>query len=286
MTALRSLLKLASWFITGFSRSSTAGADVVVLMYHRVTGDVPLELDLPFAVFRAQMIRLAERRVVVSVDEAVRRLEKSEKFDRTLFVITFDDAYRDFYTHAFPLLCDLDLPVTLYVPTGFLDCPGIPPTSHKLANEENLQPVTWAMLEEMFVSPLLTIGSHTHSHAELPSLPDEEILEELDRCDTLLQHRLGQPMRHFAYPRGAWDERVEQLVKGRYETAALAGGGIISANAFSPYRITRVPVLRSDGLRWFNARINGRLIHEVRLVKLAKNYIGKLSFPVRSDNDK
>ena len=275
MTSFRSLLKVASWFLTGFSRASTADTDVVVLMYHRVTGDVPIELDLPFAVFRAQMVRLAEAGQVVSLDEAVRRLERGEKSDRTLFVITFDDAFRDFYTHAFPLLQSLGYPVTLYVPTGFLDCPGTPPTSHKLANAEKLQPVTWAMLEEMAASPLLTIGSHTHSHADLPSLPDEAVLKELERCDTLLQDRLAKPVRHFAYPRGVWDERVERLIMGRYATAVLATWVGVSKNTFLPYRIPRIPVLRGDGLRWFEARINGRLIHEERVVRAVKRFFGK-----------
>lgn len=266
--SLRTLLKATSWVITGFNHGEPP--DVVVLMYHRVTGDVPLELDIPFPIFRAQMLELSKNGQVVSLDEAVRKLEGGEKFDRPLYVITFDDAFEDFYTLAFPLLRDLGLPVTLYVPTGFLESPENPPISRKVAEIEKLQPITWAMLEEMATFPILTIGSHTHSHAELPSLSYNAIINELNRCDWLLENRLGLTIRHFAYPRGIWDTRVEQLVKRRYATVALASGGAISTSSFLPYRIPRVPVLRSDGLRWFNARINGRLIHEARIVKFVK----------------
>lgn len=270
----RFLLKILSWLLSWPRRY--ASKQVVILMYHRVTGDTPLELDLPFPVFRAQMLVLAKMEQVVSLDEAVRRLESGEVFNHPIYVITFDDAFKDFYTHAFPLLRDLGLPVTLYVPTGFLDSPDTPPISRNVSAPEKLQPITWAMLSELVTNPLVTIASHTHSHFELPFLSDAEILDELDRCDSLLQERLGQPMRHFAYPRGVWNDRVELLVKDRYATIALADGGAIKLDSFFRYRIPRVPALRSDGMRWFNARISGRLIYEERFVKFVKRLKLKL----------
>ena len=239
-------------------------------MYHSVAGHVDLELDLPLPVFREQMKALCQRAQVVSLDDVVRRLVNSNPSGPPLYVITFDDAFMDFYTHAFPLLRELGLPVTLYVPTGFLDAPDKPPISRKVDDPEKLQPISWEMLTELATSSLVTIGSHTHSHFEMPSLSDEAILDELTRCDNLLEKKLGRRMVHFAYPRGVWDARVEQLVKGRYATVALAGGGAICADNFLHYRIPRVPVLRSDGMRWFNARITGRLIYEERFVKFAK----------------
>lgn len=271
MSMLRNLLKVASWSLTAFM--GPARPDVVILMYHRVTGDVPLELDLPFGVFREQMIRLANMGQVVSLDEAVFRLQRGEKFDRSLFVITFDDAYEDFYTLAFPLLRELGLPVTLYVPTGFIEDVSRPPISRQLANDDKLKPVTWDMLKEIAASPLLTIGSHTHSHPELPTLQDSEVFAELEQCDSVLHKKLGKTIRHFAYPRGVWDERVESLISNRYVTVTLVGGGAIRAADFLSNRIPRVPVLRSDGLFWFNSRIWGRLVFEERLVAVAKKMI-------------
>lgn len=256
-------------------------SNLVILMYHRVVGDIPLELNLPFDVFRSQMLGLAKKGQVVSLDEAVRILENGIVLAHPIYVITFDDAFKDFYTHAFPLLRDLSLPVTLYVPTGFLESPDKPPISRKVSAPEKLQPITWAMLSELANSPLVTIASHTHSHFELPTLSDAAILDELDRCDSLLQEKLGQPMRHFAYPRGVWNDRVEQLVKDRYATVALAGGGAIKSDSFLRYRIPRVPVLRSDGMRWFNARITGRLIYEERFVKFVKRLKSKLMSRLR-----
>lgn len=268
MSRIRPILKCLSWLLSPLRRRSAA--QVVILMYHRVTGDVELELDLPHADFEAQMRWLATTGSVLSLDEAMRRVAAADLGSRTWYVITFDDAYADFHSRVMPLVEALRLPVTLYVPTGFIDEPGKPPISRDVSDAARLQPVTWPQLEEIAASPLVTIGSHTHSHREMPSLTDAEVLAEVRRCDDALTARLGRPVRHFAYPRGVWDERVERLLAGRYETIALVGGGALLAQGFDAQRLPRVPVQRSDGMRWFRARLAGRLELEEQLIRWAK----------------
>jgi len=275
MSRLRLLLKCLSWLLSSFSRRS--GAQVVILMYHRVTGDVGLELDLPFFAFEAQMRWLAESGAVLSLDHAMRRVAAGDLAGRTWYVITFDDAYDDFHAHVLPLVKSLELPVTLYVPTGFIDKPGKPPISREGREAARLKPVTWEQLEEIAASPLVTIGGHTHSHREMPSLNDAEVLAEVRRCDDALADRLGVTIRHFAYPRGVWNERVERLLAGRYETIALVGGGALLPAELDTQRLPRVPVQRSDGMRWFRARLAGRLALEEQLIRWAKRLRSRLA---------
>lgn len=40
---------------------------------------------------------------------------------RTALVLTFDDGYRDNYTHAFALACELRVPLTLYLVPGYIE---------------------------------------------------------------------------------------------------------------------------------------------------------------------
>lgn len=275
MSRVRVLLKWLSWLLSPL-RAHVA-EQVVILMYHRVTGDVGLELDLPAADFEAQMRWLATTGRVLSLDEATRRVAARDLGGRAWYVITFDDAYDDFHSRVLPLVCELALPVTLYVPTGFIDEPGRPPISRDVRDADRLRPVTWAQLEEIAASPLVTIGGHTHSHREMPSLSDAEVLAEVRRCDDALAARLDAPVRHFAYPRGVWDERVERLLAGRYETIALVGGGALVPSAFDARRLPRVPVQRSDGIRWFQARLAGRLGLEEQLIRWAKRLRRRLA---------
>ena len=73
--------------------------------------------------FARQMEYLAANYHVVSMQE----LLDVQRADRTLpprsVMITFDDAYRDFAEHAWPVLKQYGLPVTLFVPTHFPDHP-------------------------------------------------------------------------------------------------------------------------------------------------------------------
>ncbi|MGB6346379.1 MAG: polysaccharide deacetylase family protein [Methyloceanibacter sp.] len=54
---------------------------------------------------------------VVSLDEAVRRLRHGE--GRRFVCFTFDDGYRDVFTHAYPIFKRRSLPLTIYVPTDY-----------------------------------------------------------------------------------------------------------------------------------------------------------------------
>lgn len=270
MFCFRNCLKLLSWLLTlVWWRKSER---VVLLMYHRVSGNVNLELDLVFSDFKKQIDLLAATHCVISLDEAIDRVTNKNLNGKTWYVITFDDAYDDFYSHVFPLICKHGIPVTLYVPTGFLDQPDSPPVSRITHNIKLLRPISWLQLKEIANSQLITIGGHTHSHQEMTSLSDSEALSEVERCDYALASHLGKPIRHFAYPRGVWNSRIERLLAGRYESIALVGGGSLMSASFNSQRLPRVPVLRSDGMRWFKARLAGRLIIEEQIIFFANRY--------------
>jgi hypothetical protein len=95
-----------------------------VLTYHRVIdpGDAPLYPGVLSATpsgFAAQMRALAERFRVVPIAEVVTALRERAPLPPRALLITFDDAYRDFAEHAWPVLKSLGLPVALFVPTAF-----------------------------------------------------------------------------------------------------------------------------------------------------------------------
>jgi peptidoglycan/xylan/chitin deacetylase (PgdA/CDA1 family) len=59
---------------------------------------------------------------VVSLDDAVERLKQGD--DRRFACFTFDDGYRDVTEHAWPLFKRRSLPLTLYLPTDYIDGKG------------------------------------------------------------------------------------------------------------------------------------------------------------------
>lgn len=99
------------------------------LTYHRVADpDATPDLDPKIVSatpgdFRVQMEHVARRYRPVSLDDVLRAFGAGAALPHRAVLVTFDDAYRDFGDVAFPILKELGIPVTLFVPT---DYPGRP----------------------------------------------------------------------------------------------------------------------------------------------------------------
>lgn len=70
------------------------------------------------------------------------------------------------------------------------------------------------------------IGSHTISHADLTTLSDEALAYELNSSRAQLESIAGRAIEFFAYPYGAWNDRVVSAVQSAgYRGAVAAWGG-------------------------------------------------------------
>lgn len=271
---MRNILKYAATLHAQL-RGKVPVHGVSILMYHRVVGDLPLELDLASDLFKHQMEWLAQTEKVISYDAALDSLIEG-KMDRGLqYVITFDDAYEDFYTIAWPVLHELGLPAVLYVPTRFIDEPTHLPLSRAIEGAaERIRPMTWPQLREVASDPLMTIGAHTHSHAELTKLTDDEIAGEMKVAERRFEAELSFIPQHFSYPRGLWSQRVRNAVMPYCTSAVTTEGEVATSEIADRYAMPRIPIRRSDGWRWFEDRVSGRLIGEERMVRFAKRLLG------------
>jgi peptidoglycan/xylan/chitin deacetylase (PgdA/CDA1 family) len=100
-----------------------------VLTFHRVaplgeqSGLDPLLLSATPDEFRRQMRHLRRRYNLVSLADAIAAFTGRRPLPPRAVLVTFDDAYSDFLEYAWPILRELHVPVTLFVPTAF---PGHP----------------------------------------------------------------------------------------------------------------------------------------------------------------
>ena len=70
--------------------------------------------------FRMQIEYLKKHFEIISLSEAVGRMEKGE-IKRPTAVITFDDGYQNNYDVAFPILCRERIPATIFLTTGLIN---------------------------------------------------------------------------------------------------------------------------------------------------------------------
>jgi peptidoglycan/xylan/chitin deacetylase (PgdA/CDA1 family) len=221
---------------------------ITILIYHRVGAGTGGEMDLDPRVFEEQLAVLRSGHRLVTLDEAVAELRGSDPIEPGV-VVTFDDGTADWVDQVLPAIERHRVPATFYVATDFVER-GVPFPGDGT-------PITWAGLRELAASPLVTIGSHTHRHALMDRLAEEEIDDELDRSIELLRDRLGIEAEHFCYPKAvAGSPAAERAIRSRFRSAVL-GGTRSNQPGADPYRLARTPVQRSDGERWFERKVAG-----------------------------
>jgi peptidoglycan/xylan/chitin deacetylase (PgdA/CDA1 family) len=221
--------------------------DVVVLLYHRV-GDGSAEVELSAAAFEQHLAHLSETR-------SARTLEQALNGGAGGVVVTFDDGTADFHHTVLPLLVRYRIPALLYLATG------------SVSDDDG--GLSWSQLEEAVSTDLVTVGSHTHSHRDLSHVPLPEAEAEMRRSRELVEDHLGRPCEHFAYPFGVGSPVAETAARRLFTSAALGDWRTNRAGRIDPYRLGRVPVLRSDGQAFFRAKARGLLQGEGTVYRLA-----------------
>jgi peptidoglycan/xylan/chitin deacetylase (PgdA/CDA1 family) len=259
-TALRALKTAA---VLG-DRVWTPPPGVVVLIYHRVGGGADTEIDLDPGLFDEQMAWLAETGRAISLDTGLARLAVREPVGAAAspdastanpVVVTFDDGTADLVDVALPILVRHGVPATVYIATRHVD--------EQLPWPADGVPLSWAGAKEIVDSGLVTIGSHTHSHALLDRLAPAAAADELDRSRELIEEKLGVSADHFAYPKAvAPPAPVEAVVRERFHSAALGGNRPNPYARTDPHRLARTAIQVSDGMRWFHRKADGGMAFE------------------------
>jgi peptidoglycan/xylan/chitin deacetylase (PgdA/CDA1 family) len=258
-------------------KALAAGADalrrspdgVVVLLYHQVGAPERSAVNLTPSRFAEQAEHLASVGRVGTLDDAVRAVRRGGPLlvDPPRHAITFDDGTADFVDVALPLLVRWGLPVTLYVATRWVD------EGRSFWGDGTV--LSWSALRDAMQTGLVTIGSHTHSHALLDRLPPAEVEDELDRSTGLIEDNLGVTPVHFAYPKALSPSRhADLLVRDRFLSAAIAGTRANPYGATDPFLLTRSPVQVDDGMTWFRRKVAGglRLEDDLRDVLNRRRY--------------
>ncbi|MEM8619411.1 MAG: polysaccharide deacetylase family protein [Actinomycetota bacterium] len=238
---------------------------VTILIYHRVGAGTESEVDLPVETFKAQLAYLAEHADVITLDAALDRLDPPD--DRRSVVVTFDDGTTDFNDHALPALVELSIPATLYVATKFVD--------EGVRFPWDAPPMTWDGVREAESTGLVTIGSHTHTHALLDRVDATTVDDELDRSVSLIAEHTASRPEHFAYPKAVSGSSVaDTQVRRRFRSASLARSRVNRPGGSDRHRLWRTPVQRSDTPTMFARKACGgmRLEGEARELAARARY--------------
>ncbi len=220
----------------------TAGQLVApILLYHHV-GNAGLEgsqstrFDVTAAGFETQLALLQQLGYQsLTVSQLAAALRGESSLPPRPIALTFDDAWANQYTTAFPLLQKYGMTATFYVPSRY---PGARST------------LSWDQLREMNQAGM-EIGSHTRTHRWEPAAWGQVALSKSE-----LEAQLGISVTTFSYPYGL--VKYADLVQKAGYTSAVAVSGTAIQNPAQPWALRRIEISGRDTLATFIRRLPWR----------------------------
>lgn len=215
----------------------------VILLYHQVTSENRKR-------FKKQMKILRHLVEPISANNT-KPLEK----DTHYAAVTFDDGFTCILENAIPELQALKLPLTFFVPTGYLGC-------HqgwiRDANDRHyLEVVVDSDQLKALNDELITIGSHGVNHSRLSDLSEDDAKKELSESKHSLESIIKKPIELFAFPHGA---HTQALVNNALQIGYKRVFTVLPKSSFSdPNEVVsgRIDVSPNDWLIEFILKLLG-----------------------------
>lgn len=167
--------------------------------------------------------------------------------------ITFDDGYQNNLHNALPILQKHGFTATCYGVSRMIG--GTNTWDHgKVAEKPLMTLEDWRAWRDAGMD----IGSHTRTHANLPSLPSDVAFDEIASSKRELEQTIGCEVRHFCYPYGKFTpEHVQMAREAGYRTATTTHRGRVFAGD-DPYTLKRIMVARATNPLQFFMKIATR----------------------------
>lgn len=235
------------------------------LAYHKVTEQWELSLTMLYPRnFERQMRFLAKKGYV---GKSVKEYMKDPRDN--YFILTFDDAYKNVFDNAYPLLKELGFTATVFVLTNFI-------------GKDNTWDFTPCNIysRHMNVEELKTlhetgweVASHGENHRAMTGMHPDSVAHELKHSKELITSITGEEVVTFCFPFGVYNAGIVAAAKacgykhliGYTETPRY---GVISRSAVYRMIDSKRSVLRKikgNPIAFFFERLKEGLIHSTAI---------------------
>lgn len=246
MTKFLKVLCLTLMFVPVIVNASSA----VILQYHHVSDDTPSVTSVTPDVFKQHLDYLTKNNFnVIPLTEATSALQNKQPLPEKSVVITFDDAYLNIYTNAFPLLKEKSWPFTIFVATAPVD-------------KNYGKFLSWEQIQEM-TRHGATIANHTinhgHSVEHLTGETDtqwvQRFKDDLEATEKRIKDKTGQSVKHFAWTFGETTPELRNVIKAMgYIGLGQQSGAAGELSDFT--RLPRYPMAGNYGGNDFAIKVN------------------------------
>jgi peptidoglycan/xylan/chitin deacetylase (PgdA/CDA1 family) len=230
---------------------------ITILMYHSVSPD-PCSWEISPQAFRRQIEYIAGRYSVIRLSDIRPASGNGADMSRKV-IVTFDDGFCDFQEHAYPVLEEFGIPLTLFVVTGLIGQTNRWDAPYRVCREKKLMDAR--QLDQLRQSALVDFGSHSVDHKRMSSLPVAAMRQQAVDSKRMLENLLSKTVTMFSYPFGQFDDFSNQtdrvLAEAGYELAVTTIWGTRNG-AKNLFRLRRVFLSELDSLDTVRAKIEGR----------------------------
>lgn len=174
--------------------------EVPILLYHDVLPVAKYLYATSVDNFRAHMDLLVRGGYhCVTLDQVADWMAGKTNLPERPICITFDGPYSGHHEHAFKILQERGLFAVSYITTDWIGT----------ANHAD-----WHELREMETAGVMDIQNHSMNHPSLSKVPRDEVVSQLRGCnESIARHLFGKAVRHHAYPSGAENDMVCEVIR-------------------------------------------------------------------------
>lgn len=224
---------------------------IPILVYHDVQYNRYDTLAVDPIRFQEQMSLLKEQGYTTITERDLSLYLQQEKAlpDKPI-MIHFDDGYENTYTHAYPILKELNMKATYYLVGNTV--------KEKTEDEEIYanKHLSWEQIREMHESGVISFESHTYNlhtngvsakfAAESEEAYEYRLYEDFVLSKNVIEEKLGTSVLSLAYPFGDYNETADNVAKkAGYTLTMTMDEGVVSSDD-SPFKLKRIYVSGAD----------------------------------------
>ena len=223
-----------AWRVALRALGRTPQARAVVIYYHHVLDDERRD-------FARQLDHLLRWTTPLRADQS-QPLSSEERYS----MVTVDDGWKSFADNAVPELEQRNIPVAIFAISERLG-----QTVDGIEFDRLLTPAELRALDPQVV----TIGSHSATHARMTTLSEQDALRELRDSKGTLEGILGRRVTTFCFPYGDYAERLDPLChEAAYERIFTC---LPEPANITQFVLGRVRVDPTDSLLEFHLKLMG-----------------------------
>ncbi len=117
----------------------------------------------------------------------------------------------------------------------------------------------------------IVFGSHSLTHVQLTRCNNTRLQAEVVDSKKIIEDHMGREVKHFCYPFGNHDQRVEDAVRGAdYDSACTTDKGAVLPGA-NPWRLPRLTVGKTHGPGPFPVKADVQALEVDHLFRTNRN---------------